>query len=181
MISKAREAAVWERVRAASEGAPMPEEVPVLPEASTPELPTPALPAPDQPLTEDLSAELLAQLTEEEAGRCRWYRALARCACGSVRQVLLSLAQKAGAHSRKLAAVYYVQQGRRACPQPGALPCCFVVEQTLRQLYREELEAAARYESLAEGETALSQMFRCMAAEKTEIACRLLQLLADCL
>ncbi len=178
MISKAREAAVWERVRSASAEAPMPEE-PVLPEASTPELPTPALPSPDQTLGEGVTVELLSQLTEEEAGRCRRYRALARCVCGPARQTLLSLAQKAGAHSRKLAAIYYVRQGRRACPQPEALPCCFVVEQTLRQLYREELEAAARYETLAEGETALRPMFQCMAAEQSAAACRLLQLLAD--
>lgn len=181
MISQAREAAVWERVRAASEAAPMPEEEPVLPEPSTPELPTPALPSPEQTLTEPLTAELLAQWTEEEAGRSMWYRALARCFCGMARQTLLCAAHRACAHSRKLAAIYYVRQGRRACPQPAALPCCFAPAETLRQLYREETAAAARYEALSEMEGTLCASFCSMAAETTETACRLLQLLADCL
>lgn len=181
MINQAREAAVWERVRAASAAAPMPAEDQVLPEPSTPNLPTPELPAPEQSSSEALSAELLAQLTEEEARRSRWYCALARCSRGMARQILLSLAQRACMHSRKLAAIYYVRQGRRACLQPAVLPCCFSMGETLRQLYREETETAARYEALAETEDTLRTVFCSMAAEKAETACRLLQLLADCL
>ena len=162
-MDQMREASVWERVRAAAADAPLP-------------LPTPSLPAePERPDGEALSGETLLQWAEGELSRCQKYRALAGCSCGRVRQSLWCLARKAGENGRKLEALYYVRQGRRACPQTEPLPCCFQPAQLLRQLYLEELAAETAY--LAAGET--ERELLCLGRQKEGQACELLRLLSE--
>ncbi len=163
MMDQAREASVWERVRAASAGAPLP-------------LPTPSLPAePEQPQEGTVSADDLLRWSEEELGRSLRYRMLADCTCGAARQSLWCLARRAGENSRKLGALYYIQQGRRACPQPEALPCCVQPAMLLRQLYLEEAAAEAAYLTAGERNGELLPM----GQKKAETVCRLLHLLTQ--
>ena len=96
-----------------------------------------------------MTAEQVMGLIRDEQDACAAYRYLAGRVPGCAKKQLLQMAEEEHCHARKLAAYYFLLTGRKACLKPGKQPCVTCVNETLRQLYRKELEDARNYGRLA--------------------------------
>lgn len=121
---------VWSRVM----GAPCPP-----PCTSTPPAPQPRV-LDEQTLCELLQSALCAQAT---------YCQLARMARGCARKTLQAIAAGSQRHVRMLSALYYIQTGRKACPDPARPACVACLNEALRAQHAAELQASRRYHDLA--------------------------------
>ena len=117
----------------------------------------------------------LLELVSAEHSSALTYRALAGMACGCARTQLLQLAEQERCHSRKLAALYFLRTGRKACPEPGRKPCVACLTEALRERWHAEQEDAKLYRTLSGGPDA--ELFRCLAEQEAQHACRLLGVL----
>ena len=154
---------VWRRV--SPELAPYPEE--------KRETDCPAAPAPD--------LKGLQEMIEGELGDRRAYLEAARRAPNpAARRMMQRMANREGAHARRLLAVYYLACGQCYRPAlasgPGeTLPW----RQLLRQRYHQEVWAARQYDQAAQsvGDPCLAGLFRELSREEDCHARRLLGLL----
>lgn len=161
MMSKSREAAVWQRVMALS--------------AEAPELPVQC--REDDGLTQ---AQIMELLEHELADACT-YRTLAQRAGGDLRRCLLQLAGEEQRHARKLEAVYYLMTGRKPCPDRPKSPCVACLNEELRRRYDAEIQGAAQYHKLADGAGSFAQTFHCLGLEEERHSRMILRLLEQCL
>lgn len=159
MMNQKREAAVWERVMAASAECPAPVK---------------------QQRQAGLQAQQVMELLEQELADACTYRMLA-ARMGKQGRPLLRLAQEEQGHSRKLEAIYYLLTGQRASPQRPKAPCVACTNEELRRRYQEEVASAARYHELAEQAGSFAPELHCMGQEEERHSCVILQLLQRCL
>lgn len=96
-----------------------------------------------------LSPDQILDLIREEKNACAAYRYLACCLSGCAKQYLQQMAEEERCHARKLGALYFLLTGKKACTCEGKPPCVTCINETLRQLYRKELEDARYYGRLA--------------------------------
>lgn len=159
-MNSKREAAVWERVMAASAECPMP-----------------AVRQQESGIT---AQQVLELLQGELADACT-YRVLAGRVKKDLRRCLLQLAQEEQRHSRQLEAVYYLMTGQRPCPDRPKPPCMACTNEELRKRYKEEVEGAARYHELAACAGSFEPLFHCLGHAEERHAGMILELLQRCL
>lgn len=155
-----REAAVWERVMAASAECPMPEK---------------------QKQAAGLTAQQVMELLQQELLDGCTYRVLAGRVKKDLRRCLLQLAQEEQRHYRKLEAVYYLMTGQRPCPDRPKSPCVACTNEELRRRYQDEVAGAEKYRCLAEKAGSFAAVFHCLGHEEERHSRRILELLQQCL
>ena len=97
----------------------------------------------------DVEAEEIRSLIRDELADESAYRTLAACLPQKERRCLLAIAHDESRHAKTLAAMYFLQQGRRVCPEPPPRLCVTCLCEELRKRYREELAGAEQYDALA--------------------------------
>ena len=155
-----REAAVWERVMAASAECPMPTR---------------------QAAPNGLTPQQVMELLQKEVMDACTYRTLAMRVKKQVRSCLMQLAQEERWHYRKLEAVYYLMTGHRPCPDRPKGPCVACTNEELRKRYQEEVAGAAKYHALAEQAGSFASVFHCLGHEEERHSRMILELLQQCL
>lgn len=128
-----------------------------------------------QPKAEALRDCTLLELVQREYQDFVTYGTLARMSCGCARAALTDIARQEQCHARRLAALYFLRSGKKACPECARRPCVACFNEALRQRYQEELEAAKAYRALACGEG--GEIFACLAEQETAHAKKLLDIL----
>ena len=126
---------VWSRVMSA-QTAP----------AAAMENPAPAA----QAQSETLTPEKLLSLIDGERADSALYAHLAARMKGRAQAMLRAIAQQEACHAKKLAAVYFLNTGKKACPGRPERPCVTCINETLRQQYTAEHAAHEAYAALAE-------------------------------
>ena len=91
---------------------------------------------------------VMEAMQDEVAAACA-YRTLAQHYCGAAKQTLLSIADDEQCHARRLAAIYFLQTGSKACPEKATPPCITCRTETIRARYQAELADVESYTSLA--------------------------------
>ena len=125
---------VWSRVMSA-QTAP----------AAAMENPAPAA----QAQSETLTPEKLLSLIDGERADSALYAYLAARMKGRAQAMLRAIAQQEACHAKKLAAVYFLNTGKKACPGRPERPCVTCINETLRQQYTAEHAAHEAYAALA--------------------------------
>lgn len=156
MISRTREAEVWQRVLAASGEAP-------------------------KPAYGSLTPARVLQLREDELRDAHTYRSLAGRAPRDIRQSLLRLSEEERQHARRLEAVYYVMTGKRPAAGRQDTPKTGNLLEDLRSRYREETAGAAEYRRLAEQADSFAPLFRELGDDEERHAGTILRLLQQTL
>ena len=100
---------------------------------------------------------------------------------GRAQAMLRAIAQQEACHAKKLAAVYFLNTGKKACPGRPERPCVTCINETLRQQYTAEHAAHEAYAALAENAGTHRCMLLRMAQEECEHAQLLLCILQNCL
>ena len=152
MMSKTREAEVWQRVLATSGEAP-------------------------KPASGGLTPARVLQLQEDELRDAHTYRSLAGRAPRDIRQSLLRLSEEERQHARRLEAVYYVMTGKRPAAGRQDTPKAGNLHEDLRSRYREETAGAAEYRRLAEQADSFAPLFRELGDDEERHAGTILRLL----
>lgn len=119
-------------------------------------------------LLELYTAQLRASVT---------YYCLAQRLRGSGRQTLLNIAREKQAQSRKLSAIYYIETGKKPCPDRPKAPCITCVSEALRMAYREEQCTTQLYRAYASGDKELACLLDSLSAETCRHAQQVLSLL----
>ena len=146
---------VWSRVMSA-QTAP----------AAAMENPAPAA----QAQSETLTPEKLLSLIDGERADSALYAHLAARMKGRAQAMLRAIAQQEACHAKKLAAVYFLNTGKKACPGRPERPCVTCINETLRQQYTAEHAAHEAYAALAENAGTHRCMLLRMAQEECEHA-----------
>ena len=107
--------------------------------------------------------------------------ALAARMKGRAQAMLRAIAQQEACHAKKLAAVYFLNTGKKACPGRPERPCVTCINETLRQQYTAEHAAHEAYAALAENAGTHRCMLLRMAQEECEHAQLILCILQNCL
>lgn len=157
MMSKTREAEVWQRVMAASGEVPAP-----------------------KPAAGGLTPTKVLQVREDELRDAHTYRSLAGRAPRDVRQSLLRLSEEERQHARRLETVYYVMTGKRPAawrPDGPVSSNGGNLNEELRTRYREETAGAAEYRRLAEQADSFAPLFRELGDDEERHAGTILRLL----
>lgn len=128
-----------------------------------------------------LTPEKLLALIADERADSALYAHLASRMKGRAQAELRRLSQQEACHARKLAAVYFLKTGRKACPDRLPAPCVTCINETLRQRYYEEHEAHTAYAALAEQAGTYRCLFQTLSEEECAHAQTLLCLLQTCL
>ena len=157
---------VWSRVMSA-------QTVP----AAAMENPAPAA----QAQSETLTPEQLLSLIDGERADSALYAHLAARMKGRAQAMLRAIAQQEACHAKKLAAVYFLNTGKKACPGRPERPCVTCINETLRQQYTAEHAAHEAYAALAENAGTHRCMLLRMAQEECEHAQLILCILQNCL
>ena len=157
---------VWSRVMSA-QTAP----------AAAMENPAPAT----QAQSETLTPEKLLSLIDGERADSALYAHLAARMKGRAQAMLRAIAQQEACHAKKLAAVYFLNTGKKACPGRPERPCVTCINETLRQQYTAEHAAHEAYAALAENAGTHRCMLLRMAQEECEHAQLILCILQNCL
>ena len=157
---------VWSRVMSA-QTAP----------AAAMETPAPAA----QAQSETLTPEKLLSLIDGERADSALYAHLATRMKGRAQAMLRAIAQQEACHAKKLAAVYFLNTGKKACPGRPERPCVTCINETLRQQYTAEHAAHEAYAALAENAGTHRCMLLRMAQEECEHAQLILCILQNCL
>ena len=100
---------------------------------------------------------------------------------GRAQAMLRAIAQQEACHAKKLAAVYFLNTGKKACPGRPERPCVTCINETLRQQYTAEHAAHEAYAALAETAGTHRCMLLRMAQEECEHAQLILCILQNCL
>ena len=154
MMSRTREAAVWQQVLAASEEAPAP-----------------------KPAAGGFTPAQVMDLLEDELQDANTYLALARRARREIRQSLLQLSQEEQQHARRLETVYFLMTGRRPEPKRPAMPDVGNVMDALRTRYQGEVAGAAQYRRLAEQADSFGPVLQELGSDEARHAQTVLRLL----
>ena len=109
------------------------------------------------------------------------YAHLAARMKGRAQAMLRAIAQQEACHAKKLAAVYFLNTGKKACPGRPERPCVTCINETLRQQYTAEHAAHEAYAALAENAGTHRCMLLRMAQEECEHAQLILCILQNCL
>jgi len=155
MMNQKREAAVWERVMAASAQCPQPAKA-------------------QEPA---LSPQQVLELWQAEQHAAATYNALAMKTGGRTRQTLLQLSRMEQEHEKKLAAVYYLMTGVRPKAERPVVSCSGIMEEEVRKLFEAEAEAARCYYQLAEQKGSFGAAFHALGQEEQQHSSMLLALL----
>lgn len=131
------------------------------------------------PQTEQaLTAQQVLDLTRDEWADTAFYRSLAARAPQCAREALRRMAREEACHARRLAALYFLLSGEKACPEPGTPVCTACFNETLRQRYSLELQSRQRYEALVPRSGAQRCLFEQLALDEgahAQIICCILQ------
>ena len=122
-------------------------------------------------------AEELQSLVRDELADACAYRTLAACLPPKERRCLLSIAKDESRHAKTLAAMYFLLQGRRLCPEPPPRLCVTCLCEELRKHYRGELAGAEAYEAFAKRAGEFAPQITCIAADERRHAQTILRLL----
>lgn len=124
------------------------------------------------PCKEDssLSAETLAELIRAEMHDWCLYRSLACTNCRQINSTLLCIAEQEKCHAKKLSVLYFLATGKKYCPPKPNPACTACFNEAVRQAYKEELESACRYDSLAQNAGSHACTLRSIAEEEREHA-----------
>ena len=147
---------VWSRVMSA-QTAP----------AAAMENPAPAA----QAQSETLTPEKLLSLIDGERADSALYAHLAARMKGRAQAMLHAIAQQEACHAKKLAAVYFLNTGKKACPGRPERPCVTCINDAAHEAYA----------ALAENAGTHRCMLLRMAQEECEHAQLILCILQNCL
>ena len=127
-----------------------------------------------------LTPEKLSLIDGERADSALYAHLAARMK-GRAQAMLRAIAQQEACHAKKLAAVYFLNTGKKACPGRPERPCVTCINETLRQQYTAEHAAHEAYAALAENAGTHRCMLLRMAQEECEHAQLILCILQNCL
>lgn len=125
-----------------------------------------------------LTARQVLELAQEEWADAAVYGSLVRCAPQCAREALRQMARDEACHARRLAALYFLLSGEKACPEPGKPVCTACFNETLRQRYGEELRGQKRYQELAPqagAQRCLFEQLACDEGRHAQTICCILQ------
>ena len=128
-----------------------------------------------------IAPEKLLSLIDGERADSALYAHLAARMKGRAQAMLRAIAQQEACHAKKLAAVYFLNTGKKACPGRPERPCVTCINETLRQQYTAEHAAHEAYAALAENAGTHRCMLLRMAQEECEHAQLILCILQNCL
>lgn len=96
-----------------------------------------------------LPPQKLLSLIRAERNTAACYRKLACMLSGCARKTLFQMAEQELCHAKKFAALYFLATGKKACVGKAEGCCVTCVNDSLRQLYRQELNEETAYRELA--------------------------------
>ena len=161
---------VWSRVMASQADAQSETSAAGAPKPSAPDL-QPAVITPEQVL----------RAMEHEHNAAAVYRCLAARMTGCAAATLAALAREEQCHVKKLAAMYFLLTGKKACLKKPEPPCITCNAEALRRQYQQELAAREHYEALAPLAGARACTLREIALDECRHAQKLYELLQSCL
>ena len=109
------------------------------------------------------------------------YRALSCRMKGCAQKTLEELSRDERCHAKKLAAMYFLLTGKKACPKRPEPSCITCNAETLRRQYQKELAARDQYEMLAPLAGARACTMRQIALDECRHAKKIYELLQNCL
>lgn len=116
---------------------------------------------------------VMTAMQDEYAAACA-YRTLAQHYHGAAKQTLLHIADEEACHARRLAAIYFLQTGSKACPERVTPPCITCRTETIRARYQAELEDVKSYDALAAADSSFAHCFAEIAEDERRHASWLL-------
>ncbi|MBQ7523130.1 MAG: hypothetical protein IJT07_01210 [Oscillospiraceae bacterium] len=124
----------------------------------------------EQPTTPQTQAALtpgsvMDAMQDEVKAACA-YRTLAQHYGGAAKQTLLKIAEDEQCHARRLAAIYFLQTGSKACPEKATPPCITCRTETIRARYQEELADIENYAALAAVDSSFAHSFAEIAEDE---------------
>lgn len=159
---------VWSRVMAAQTDAQEPNEKTDQQTAQR---------APEVSITpEQIMEQICGELSDAAT-----YRALSNRMKGYAQKTLEELSRDERCHAKKLAAMYFLLTGKKACPKRPEPSCITCNAETLRRQYQKELAARDQYEMLAPLAGARACTMRQIALDECRHAKKIYELLQNCL
>ena len=139
------------------------------------------MPAQRETMETSLTPEQVLSLMEAEMQDAATYRALSCRMTGCAKKTLEALAQDERCHRKKLAAMYFLLTGKKACPPKQEPPCITCNAETLRRQYQKELAAREQYEALAPLAGGRACTLREIALDECRHTRKIYELLQNCL
>ena len=163
---------VWSRVMAAQTDAQEANEKTAVQTAQPTAQTAPEISITPQQIMEQINGELSDAAT---------YRALSNRMNGCAKKTLEELSRDEKCHAKKLAAMYFLLTGKKACPKRPEPSCITCNAETLRRQYQKELATRDQYEMLAPLAGARACTMRQIALDECRHAKKIYELLQNCL